>query len=312
MKIINNYCNPFSNQFRQSVTHFHDLSLSRKVAAVAAAVFGALATPFLLCIGGVALFQLAVKWLRPIQNGAANIQANSPTTNKRKETRNAKIEELRGKLALNLEERKREAVEQGYTVIEDPTGFSGKGFFVADDIEIGGHILQGEFVDGEAHGKLIVCPYLIDPNEVSSICENGFKNGQPDGTSLSVTKSSWEEVVIKEFSTNDRTLNGKISGRNEAAGYYYTGEYKTPILDGKATIIWDTGERFVGSGKLIYQTFEGNGKLTLAAGMTFEGNIQIRMDQERFTHSGNGKLTHPDGREETVRVENGEIIHIEA
>jgi len=76
MQSINNYCNPFSSHFRQSVEDYKSLSLPRKVAAVAAAIFGAIATPYLLCIGGIALFQLAVKWLKPGEIAAADKTSN--------------------------------------------------------------------------------------------------------------------------------------------------------------------------------------------------------------------------------------------
>jgi len=78
MQTINNYCNPFSSHFRQSVEDYKSLSLPRKVAAVAAAIFGAIATPYLLCVGGVALFQLAVKWLKPGEIAAAEKASNLP------------------------------------------------------------------------------------------------------------------------------------------------------------------------------------------------------------------------------------------
>jgi len=76
MQTINNYCNPFSSHFRQSVEDYKSLSLPRKVATVAAAIFGAIATPYLLCVGGVALFQLAVKWLKPGEIASADKTSN--------------------------------------------------------------------------------------------------------------------------------------------------------------------------------------------------------------------------------------------
>ena len=60
---VYNYFNPNSERSLESADKFHKLTLIKKVAVVAATIFGAVITPFFLCLGGVALFQLSVKWL---------------------------------------------------------------------------------------------------------------------------------------------------------------------------------------------------------------------------------------------------------
>jgi len=153
MQVVNNYCNPFVNQFRESVQEFRSLSMPKKVATVAAGVFGALATFYLLGAGGVALFQLSVKWLKTGQSVAGEPKAEQIIKGEQVSTREMKINRLKSLIYLSTEERIAKAEREGYQVLseEDLAGFTGKGFYIEGD-----EIYQGEVRNGKPDGKGIL------------------------------------------------------------------------------------------------------------------------------------------------------------
>jgi hypothetical protein len=60
LEIINNYVNPFSYEFSQTVKDFDDLSLSAKILTIALTVLATFVTAFLLGIGGCITFKVLV------------------------------------------------------------------------------------------------------------------------------------------------------------------------------------------------------------------------------------------------------------
>ncbi len=296
LNTINHHINPFSNHFRQSVEDFRSLSLCKKIAAVAAAVFGAVATFYLLGIGGVATFQLAVKWLQTHKAGVQDADGSSETALNK--ARNQKVSELRRMLQLNHEGRKRKAVEQGFTVITDSTGFSGEGFLQ------GGRITyQGDYVDGHLQGKATIFYPNLYSDTSRKIYQGDMENDLKHGKGMVATDHWWiEGEYVNGF------LNGKGTLRSDLDAFTCSGDFVDGEPDGDVNILWDSGGRYTGSGKLTFvevdPSFIGNGTLTSISGMKFEGDIQIRIYNDRFTYSGNGKLTHSDGRQETGQITN--------
>ncbi len=298
MQSINHYCNPSTNHFRQTLQDFQSLNLSKKIVAVAAAVFGALTTPFLLCLGGIALFQLAVKWLKTGSGAMGNVQNPLFAAHPNTASRAQRIGELRSMMRLDSSEHLDHAVEQGYTVLsrDNIDGFTGKGFYVQPN-----RIIQGEFVNGQGKGKGIIF-YAANNRRAHGIYEGDIAE-KPKGRAIEVTEHTWYEGGF------DRLHHGKATLRNDRHQATYSGNFSNGMIDGETSIRWDTGDLFSGNGQLTLlindYTFEGDGILTSASGIKFEGRIEnMRISGDGFSFSGNGTLTHPDGRNETGQITN--------
>ncbi len=185
MQSINSYLNPFSNDFQQSFQHYHSLPLVKKAAAVAAAIFGALATPYLLCLGGFVAFQLAVKWLKSSRDAVQNADENTETLSRTSQTHNVKVDKLRKLFQLSHEERKNKAVEEGFTPLTDPSNYSGKGFLTYTK-----ETYQGNFKNGRRNGKGLL--YIHNPDGyIKRIYQGDFHHDKISGTGIEVGKEGY-------------------------------------------------------------------------------------------------------------------------
>ncbi len=274
MNTINHHINPFSDHFHQSLQDFKSLSLSKKVSAVAAAILGALVTPYLLCIGAIATFQLAVKWLKPGDCLKENTQNNISGINRHVNRRAQQIAELERLLHLTPDERLENAVAQGYRNLtpEISSGFSGMGF------QINGYrTYQGKFVDGQqqGHGIMFSTGYrgitrFIYKGEMADNNKNGH------GLEVSADRSWYEGEFVKNY------YQGKGTFRLEKESVTFTGNFKRGYPDGDVKITWDCGDRFEGTGKLTkdfnrYQ-FKGHGILTTSTGESVQDPLTITFD----------------------------------
>lgn len=119
------YFNPFSERCSQAWEDFKELSLEKKVIAIAAAVFGAILTPFFLFTGGVALFRLTVEWLK--------------TTASVGEEQSSEVDDPPPATTFKLE----------VTDEDLRQGFTGEGVYrISDD-----QAYYGGFLNGQRHGS---------------------------------------------------------------------------------------------------------------------------------------------------------------
>ncbi len=296
MQIINCYCNPFLNHFRESIKDFRSLSLVKKVVAVATTVFGAFFTFYLLGIGGVALFQLSVKWL---QTDQCQREEFSITTYSSLQRRKKRIAELVRLMHQHPEELRREAGQQGYTILspENSTKFTGKGF-----LDLGSEIYKGGYVNGCFHGNGVYIRPFDDP---PSVYQGNFSNGRISGKGLeAMDDGCWYEGEYD----NAMYTNGTYRDSEHRA--LYSGALH--LFNGITHIYWDSGDLFAGTGSLSSIStpdfFYGEGKLKLKSGKTFEGMIKITFEPSGFTFVGTGSMTFEDGSENQVSQYNEQVL----
>ncbi len=306
MNAINHYINPLSDHFRQSIEDFRSLSLCKKIAAVAAAVFGTIATFYLLGIGGVATFQLAVKWLRTSDKTVQTASTSTETHTKPIQTRDKKVSKLREMLDLSLEQMKRNAIEEGFTEVtlnDLLSRFTGQGWSYDDDF-----FTQGEYRDGNLIGK--VTSYKLNELNACLTVYQGSTNtiGQQNG--IEVGKEHWYEGEFQREGTYVMR-HGKGTLRDEGRRMTYSGKFNNDRHEGEAKIIWDSGERFKGTASLISHSpneFRGDGTFISKTGEIFEGKITISSDRDEVNFSGRGTHRRPDGSEETGQIVNWEKL----
>lgn len=238
MQAIHQYFNPLSFHYLESVQDFRSLSRLKKVIAVAAGIFGALLTPYLLCIGGVALFQLSVKWLKT--ENTECVHSTDIVVRTKVALREDKIAELNQLIRMSIEERERMAVEEGYLVVtqEDiDNRYTGKGFMRFED----GGTYQGEFLEGKFSGT--GTHVFLNPSLHLSCYRGGFLENERSGRGL-LLYSEEEGWYEGEF-VND-VLLGRGTLRDNARGVTITGAFRGNKVHGIAKASFDNGDLYSG------------------------------------------------------------------
>lgn len=302
MQAIDNYFNPFSDHFRESIRNYCTLTLMRKVAAVAAAAFGALLTCYLLGFGGIFFFQLSVKWLQTGEAKAGDVGESVQRASIQMLSRRQVIEELERLNRLSPEERIREALEQGYTVLEEgeENGFTGKGLFMAER-----YSYQGAYVNGEWHGEGV---YIVhsQPGESFGAYRGKFRNNRYSGKGIYFSQGNWYEGM---FANN--CYEGRGTYRDELNGITLSGSYKNNMLNGDTRILWDPGDRFEGTGEMRQtvdgNAFEGRGVLLLESGTKIRGTFVITFNETESVYHASGAIILQDGKTHWGRFE-GSIV----
>jgi len=282
VNIVNNYCNPFSDHFRETVQDFHALSRTKKVAAIAAAVFGALLTPYLLCVGGVALFQLTVKWLKTGITGeveSKTIQVKDKTVS----TEN-KIDRLSRMARIPVDKRELDAIAKGYAIVSENNNYTGKGFQ-----RIGGNgSYEGDFVNGQWHGHGIYI-YNWEGNIYDGEFSEGYLTGS--GVSLDLTRS-----IFFEGNFVDCKFHGQGLVRYYRDKITVTCRFNEGCPEGRCTKKWD------GQGKIEVSYTSGirvgETTITLEDGNRYVGHFEVDINRPDLTFEGRGIHYHPDGQEE--------------
>ncbi len=326
MQVVNHHFNPFSTRFRESVQSFQTLPLSRKVAAVALAVFGALMTFYLLCVGGIALFQLSVRWLKTSE-GVEKADPVQQVKVKIVQTREERVDELKRIMQLSAEERRREAEKRGYRILTDDnlSGYTGKGYH-----EDNSYVYQGEFVDGRRHGVgttiyfdsfgerplYVYCGEVVNGRHTGNnlhvhvngeiyegntdeekLRGNGFYSRGIDGFMMSIQGNFEKQDALNE----SNPYNGKISC-SEQSKYCFEGQ-------GIGNIFFCYGFAFKGSGKLTVQSEmqvrcdDGIDTPFDEKWIAFDGNLTATCQFGRIEFKGDGVFIQSDGRREQGKLD---------
>jgi hypothetical protein len=298
-----NYFNPFSNQFKESRNDFSNLTLIRKIAAVAAGIFGGLITPFLLFTGSVALFQFAVKLLVP---------EFGPDDDRKKMTGFCKYTTDQG---VVYKANFFNGMLQGQGKVTYTNGDCYEGEFL-DDIPKGkgkvtytnGDCYEGEFLDGipQGQGKITY--------KNRNCYEGNVVNGLPQGQG----KITYKNEV--SYAHDTETINygqgayyegnvvngipqgkGRITFGNKANISYYYVHSRT----GKGVSSFSNGDCY--EGNFVNGIPQGQGKITY---IKHPMSDKIRSKEGEFvngTLQGNGTITYIDGEIKAVSFSYGSI-----
>lgn len=229
-----------SRAFSQSIKAYHCLSLEKRVMAVAAAVLGAIITPYFLCVGGILLFHYSVRWLQTASISCAedkksvnlavtgDIQTNRRTVPKTV----ALLERLFNGDELEIE---RWAIFKGFATVSSnrlEQGFVGEGYH---QYGIGEYYI-GEYHNGRPHGiGTYICSSSLTRS--STFAYHGeFVDGSFHGRGTQVigNTENWYQGEFKE---------GKFSGkgvfRNESLKATYVGTFRNGCLHGRIKATFD-------------------------------------------------------------------------
>jgi len=257
LKIANNYLNPFSEHFKHSVEKYHQLSVVKKVAAVAAGVFGALVTPFLLCSGGFALFQLTVRVLMPtaIRGGSdrPTVKVSEGLVQVSNKVGTAELLRL---LNMPSDDWQQWAERKGYTRVTNENliqGYTGKGYLIC---RIGERYL-GDFVNGVFSGT------------GTHIYLNQFYR-------YSVYHGSYVEGKRSGFGC---LLFGEFEG-------WYEGEFAEGRLSGTGTL-YDGRRRVTIAGQFLRDYVHGRAEASFENGDLYSGDFHWGKMQDGSMVRGN-------------------------
>ena len=185
MNTISTYFNPFSDQFRQTIEDFNRLSLDKKIAVAASAIFGAISTFYLLGVGGIALFQLSVRWLKNDQ-GCKGIQVVEPLRITEGQCpAQSQVQKLYWVLVENDSVFESYAEEKGLRWISKwqlENGYTGKGYH----IQSLKYCLGGDFVDGHWYKGQVASGFpngkgIYRNEQYKKTISGEFRNGEVYG-----------------------------------------------------------------------------------------------------------------------------------
>lgn len=290
MNISFSYINPFSKEFRESMDDFKLLSVDKKVIVVASSIFGAMMTFFLLGLGGVALFQLTVKWLKSEGGSERQIDSclSAPTFGKASSMQEERAQRLYEILVEDDLAFESYVVAQGYSRLSNRViqeGYTGRGYcihatkscragnFVGGMLEGNGiekfrseqtvivnHIYEGNFLGGVPHGKGFFA-YLNDRAWYQGDVSNGARSGR--GTYRNPEK---------KITTSGEFFNGVPHGRAKVLhddGSFVEGEFVNGIVSGVATKKFSDGRKY--TGEFLRGLINGHGTMTYPDGRVEEG-----------------------------------------
>jgi hypothetical protein len=225
---IVNYFNPFSHQFKSASKDYSDLTLNRKVLAVAAGIFGGLFTPFLLFTGSFAGFQFTVKWLRQGDNTVADCTQQTAKETGVFSPLNTETDSLD---TSTPDEPVNTAVRE-FGPNEQLGEFTG----VAKKICKDGDIYIGQIHQGSLQGigKLT--------STDGSVYEGQFHQGNFEG----IGKITFEEGKIYEgqFKQGDLHGQGKVTHTD---GTIYEGQFRHGAPYGQIKVSLENGEIYEGT-----------------------------------------------------------------
>ncbi|KAG2375263.1 hypothetical protein C9374_009886 [Naegleria lovaniensis] len=153
------------------------------------------------------------------------------------------------------------------------------------------HKYEGEFVNGQAHGKGVASGVLSQ--EMTLIVNNELRNvgdkfvscssSNSSGTSSSSTTTSSSSNLIDSNNNNNtwtnqwkydgQWMNGQMHGQGEftfANGDMYSGEWKDGVACGKGLYSWQsTGDRYMG--EFVNMKRHGAGTMLFSNGHKYDG-----------------------------------------
>lgn len=208
---------------------------------MAAGVFGALVTPFLLCSGGFALFQLTVRVLTPtaIRGGSDQPTLKTSENGNPISKKTERVELLR-LLNMPADEWQQWAERKGYTRVTNENliqGYTGKGYLIS---RIGEWYL-GDFVNGVYTGT----GTHIFPNQFHrySAYHGGFVEGKRSGFGC-LLFGEFEGWYEGEFAEGRLSGTGTLcDGRRRVT---IAGQFLRDYVHGRAEASFENGDQYSG------------------------------------------------------------------
>lgn len=263
--VINNFFNPFSNHFQNSISEYQTLPKYRKALAVITGIIGGILTPFFLCSGSIALFQLSVKWMKNGEDSNAD-----------------KVNQAAISSCVFSQNDERDPPQDIYD--EDTIGnFSGTAllnFLNAD-------LYEGDFIDGKMHGK----GKFTFAN--GNVYEGNFIDGKIFGT-VKFTFPNGDVYKGPLVGNKPETLI-KSALLTYANGDVYTGHFKNGRMHGSGRLTYSNGDIYQG----IFQNGlrHGSGKMTYENGDVFEGYFKNDiLAAGKLTYSNNDRWKEYNGQ----------------
>ncbi len=317
LKIINDYCNPFSTHFQNSKKDFSKLNGGERALAIIASIAGAILTPMFLFTGAFAAFQFTVEWLKPGKNRTADSvgEATKDILSPQRSDSDKDSFSLDKKSTSSITEsddqfsKDKEPIDVSNFSDEKLSKFTGIGIQQLSD---GGKYV-GEFVKGKWHGQAT----FINKNGVKF--EGEYNNGNIHNGRCTSIKNDHYHIEEYENGQLKKTyiyhkdcdttfpLNGKLNGQAKIRypnGYTLEGEFVNGVTNDTAKWTFpanDDDQRKEFVGVLNNWKPDGQGVLTYNNGKIYSGDFKDGL------LNGKGKIQNTNGYTLEGEFVNGKI-----